>query len=858
MPEPAFSLKLIHLWCRHDLYEEIEGNLLEYLHQQESPQKLRSKLSYWKQVISYIRPSTFRKSQNTSMFHFNPKLTLRNLWNHRTTSAINLGGFSLGLLCVFYLYFYVSSELKTDAFHSKKEDIYRVLRVGEVKGVPYKIGVTSGPYAEGLRTDYPGAIKSTSRVMLDGGFVQYGDNIFNEDRLAFVDNNFFEFFSFPLKEGAPSTVFSNPNSVVVSKEMAKKYFGDKDPIGEVLLVDDEFEFMVSGIMEEFPGKSHMQFDMAFSLEIFNQFDWFHNWWNNSLITYALIETPEEAAKVEATFVQFMDKYFGEDFKASGSRVGLMLEPMTDTYFNNDARYDPAFHGNINTIYILIMVAVAIMFIASFNYVNLSVAQSFKRSKEVGVRKMLGGTGFRLTMQFLGEVILLVLMSMSLAVLFATLLLPYLNAYFGLDVELVWSDPAIIYFLGGLFIVTILLAGLYPALQMSGLQPLKILRGRLNLSSNSILRKSLVVGQFVISIFLIAATLLVSKQLDFLNSKDLGFNQEAVLMVSINNSDMRENIESFKTELQNSSSIQSISLMSGEPGGFHDASSFLIDGVPETHRMRTLFTDHNYLQTFDIALTEGNNFQDIEVEGLNGGIIFNKTAVAELGISPEDLIGRRVEMPGWDVERTVVGVVDDFHFQSLHNKIEPLAIIQSGRPRIVAIKMDSRNLDDGLAQVIESYERISPSFPISYSFLDERLYSLYEGEEKQSHVFTVFSGISIFLACLGVLGLTSYSARQRQKEFGIRKVLGASISSIIGLISTEFLLLISISSILAIPIVVYFLSEWLTGFAYRIDLMSNWPLFLLSGAGAAIVAWFTISLMTYRAAILKPTESIRRE
>ncbi len=792
------------------------------------------------------------------MFNFNPKLTVRNLWNHRATTAINIGGFSLGLLCVFYLYFYVSSELKTDAFHSNKDDIYRVLRVGEVNGVPYKIGVTSGPYAEGLRTDYPGAVKSTSRVMLDGGFVQYGENIFNEDKLAFVDNNFFEFFSFPLNEGVPESVFSNPNSVVISMEMAKKYFGDKDPIGEVLLVDNEFEFVVSGIMSEFPGKSHMQFDMAFSLEIFNQFDWFHNWWNNGLITYALIETPEEAAKVEATFVEFMDKYFGEDFKASGSRIGLMLEPMKDTYFNNDARYDPAFHGNINTIYILIMVAIAIMFIASFNYVNLSIAQSFKRSKEVGIRKLLGGTGLRLTLQFLGEVILLVVLSMAFAILLATMLSPFLNEYFGLDVKLVWTDPAILYFLGGLFVITILLSGLYPALQMSGLHSLKILRGTLNLSSNSLLRKSLVVGQFVISIFLIASTLLVSKQLDFLNSKDLGFNQDAILIVSINNGEMRENLESFKTELLNNSSIRSISFMSGEPGGFHDASSFLIDGVPQTHRMRTLFTDHNYLSTFDIELVEGRNFKDIEVEGLNGGMIFNKTAVIELGLSAEELIGRRVQMPGWDVERTIVGVVDDFHFQSLHNKIEPLVIIQSGRPRRVAIKMDVQNLNEGLAQVIKSYERISPSFPISYSFLDERLYKLYEGEEKQSHVFAVFSGISIFLACLGVLGLTSYSARQRQKEFGIRKVLGASISSIIGLISTEFIVLISIATLLAIPIVGYFLSNWLTGFAYRIDLISHWPLFLFSGVSAAVIAWLTISLMTYRAAILKPTESIRTE
>ncbi len=856
----SLSMKLIRLWCNQDLYEEIEGNLIEFYNEQKKPKKLRSKLSYWFQVFSYLRPGTFKKFQNHHfvMFNFNPKLTIRNLWNNRASTAINIGGFSLGLLCVFYLYFYVSSELNTDSFHTNKDQIYRILRIGELKGVPYKIGVTSGPYAEGLRTDYPGTIKATSRVWLDEGLVRYEDNVFNEERLAFVDKNFFEFFSFPLKTGNPSTVFSNPNSVVISTEMAKKYFGDKDPVGKVLTVDNQFEFMVSGVMDEFPGKSHLQLDMAFPVDIFNQYEWFQDWWSNSLITYVMIETPAEVAKVEATFDEFMDKYFGKDFEASGNRIGLMLEPMSETYFNNDARYDPAFHGDINTIYILIMVAIAIMFIACFNYVNLSIAQSFKRSKEVGVRKIIGGSDLRLTVQFMGEVILMVILSMGFAILLAVLLTPTLNGYFGLDVQLIWNDPAVIYFLGGLFLITILLSGLYPALQMSGFKPLNILRGTHTLSSNSLLRKSLVIGQFVISILLIASTLLVSSQLEFLNSKELGFRQDAILIVNINNSDMRDNLETFKTELLGSSYVQNVTLVTGEPGGFHDASSFKIEGVQETIRMRTLMTDHNYLTTFEVELVGGSDFKDIVLEGSNGGIILNETAVKELGIEAESLLGRHVEMPGWDIERTIVGIVDDFHFQSLHDKIEPLAIIQGGRARRIVVKMNAQNQGEGLALVIETYEKISPSYPISYSFLDESLYKLYNGEKKQSHVFTVFSGISIFLACLGVLGLTSYSARQRQKEFGIRKVLGASISSIIGLISWEFLILISISTLIAIPIAAYFLSKWLSDFAYQIDLVNHWPLFLISGISAAVIAWLSIGIMTYRAAILKPTECIRNE
>lgn len=795
------------------------------------------------------------------MFHFNPQLTFRNLWNQKAATLINIGGFALGLVCVFYLYFYVRAELGTDQFHSKIDNIYRVLRVGEVKGEPYLIGVTSGNYAIGLRNDYPDQIKDVTRVQLDNAFVQYEDVIYDERQIAFVDKNFFEFFSFELLTGDPATVLSTAQSVVISEKTAVKYFGSEDPIGKPLRVDNQFDYVVTGVMATPEGKSHMEFDMALSIEVFEQFEWFHNWWNNSMITYVNIETDAVANQVVATFPDFMDKYFGDDFAASGSKIGLTLEPMRQTYFTNDVRYDPATHGNKNTVIILIMVAIAIMFIASFNYVNLAIAQSFKRSKEVGVRKMLGGSIARLVAQFLGEVIVLLVISMGAAVGLTILLLPAINSYFGLQVVLDWTDPGVLYFITILFTTTLMLAGMFPALQMAGFPPLKILRGTFNPAKNSVLRKSLVVIQFVISIFLISATLFVSTQLNFLQNKGLGFDKEAVVVVSLNSREFRNQREGFKTKLLAHPAIQSISMVSGEPGGFHDASSFLIEGVDETIRMRTLFTDHSFLETMKVNLVAGSNFQDIEVEGLNGGMLFNETALRALGLTSDDFIGRRVEMPGWDVERTTIGIVEDYHFQSLHSQIEPLAIIQggqTGQPRRVAIKMTASAMDEGLSHLQETYNSLELPYPLSYSFLDERLANLYDGEQQQGHVFTVFSSISIFLACLGVLGLTSYSARQRQKEFGIRKVLGASISNIIGLISAEFLVLIAISTSLAIPAVVYFLNQWLDTFAYRIQVLDHWPILLVSGLGAAVVAWITISVMTYRAAILKPTESIRNE
>ncbi len=857
---PAISLQLIRRLCKRDLVEELEGNLVEY-HAQLQNSSFK-KLKYWYQVFNYLRPSTLKVTNLKlhTMFNFNPILTFRNLLRHKSTSFINIFGFTLGLVASIFLYFYIYSELSYDSFHTEKDRIYRAIRVSGINGSPYNIGVTSGPFAKALLNDFPDDINTVTRAYPEDGLVSFGEKKFFEENLLFADANFFDFFSFPLAIGSPEDVLKDINSVVLTKAAAKKYFGEQDPMGEILTVDNRFEFIVSGVMDEFPAKSNLEFDMVFPIEIYERFEWFSNWWNNGLFTYVHISTPAQAQNVIDQLPGFMDKYFGDDFKASGRRVDLTLEPLNDIYFNNKTRFDFVRHGDIQSVLILALVAVSILFIACFNYVNLSIAQSFMRAKEVGVRKVLGVPRSRLITQFLGESLMILIFSILLSVGICQLLKPLFNSAFGLDVTLNWSDPNVIVFFLALIVTIIVTSGIYPAILLSSFKPVVVLKGsKLSSGRNVGLRKALVIVQFSISIFLIVATFLIAAQNNYLNSKDLGFDKEAIVTIDLNNSEIRSGLESFKERLLTNSNVRRVSTMSGEPGGYHDASGFIFSGVEGNTRMRTVFVDRDYFDLFGLEIVAGRGFsKDMSTDEENA-MIFNEKAAKEIGLSPEEIIGKRVRMPGWDIENApVIGFVKDFHFKSLRDDIEPMAIISGGRHRKIAVKVNTEDIGNTLLFIDEKYKEVSPNYPISYRFLDESLAQLYEDEKKQAKVFIAFSGISILLACLGIFGLAAYTAQQRQKELGIRKVLGATPQQIINLISKDFVILVAIATVIASPTVWYFIKNWLGNFAYRIELPDYWYTFLLGGIIAVVIALLTIIVKTYRAAVADPTQSIRNE
>lgn len=856
-----FSLKLIRWFCKDELVEELQGDLEEYY--AESKNNIFKGLKYWYQVFNYLRPSTlksFKNSNARTMFIFNPLLTLRNLYRHISTSLISLFGFTIGLVATIFLYFYIYSEVTTDEFHTDVDKIYRVVRISEMNGTPYRIGVTSVPYANALKTDYPSDVEATTRAVPEEGLVAVGDRKFTENNLLFADENFFQFFSYPLLSGEKQSVLATANSAVLTQEAAKKYFGDEDPIGKIIEVDNEYEFIISGVMGEIPGNSHLDFSIVLSIGLLERFDWFNGWWNNGLNTYVKIPSKVQAANLNSKLDQFMEKYLGDDFKRSGSKIGLELEPLSEIYFNNETRYDFAEHGSFSSILTLGAVAIAILFIACFNYVNLSIAQSFMRAKEVGVRKVLGGSKWRLILQFLSESIMILFFSILISVGLCELLIASFNSFFGLEVALNWMDSNVIIFFFTLTIVILLSSGVYPAMLLSSFKSVSVLKGsKLTSGKNVGLRKALVVTQFAISIFLIVTSMLIGLQTNFLNSKDLGFDREAIVLIDLNNSDIRSQRQQFKDRLLANANVLGATMVSGEPGGFHDASSFNVTGVSDSYRMRTLFTDTEYFEVMGIDIIAGRNFSNEISSDEEYSVVLNQRSVIELGLNPDDVIGRKISMPSWDIhDAPIIGVAADYHFSTLKDEIEPLAILSGGFHRRLAVKINMSNMKDGLLFIDNTFAELAPGFPMSYEFLDDSLMELYEKEQQQARVFSTFSALSIFLACLGIFGLAAYASQQRQKELGIRKVLGATAKQIIALISKEFVWLVLVASCIAIPVVWYFIKKWLGGYAYRIEIIDHWYVFAIGAVATVLIALFTVSVKTYRAAISDPTESIRNE
>ena len=854
-----WSLRLIAWLCKAELVEELQGNLLEYF-QQHRTSKF-STLKYWFQVINYLRPSTLKSinmQKSGPTFIFNPMLAIRNLNRHRSTTLINVFGFTLGMVAAFFLFFYIKTELSVDAFHADRSIIYRAVRTSNINGDPYVIGVTSGPYGPALQTDFSENVQEMVRAYPQEGLVGFGDRRFYEDQLLFADANFFAFFDFPLIDGVPATVLSNPNSVVISKEMAVKYFGDESPIGKALELDNEYTYIVSGVMDNSSVKSHLDFDMVFNIDVFNRFEWFADWWNNGLITYVKVPTPQQAAFLKSQFPDFIKKYFPEDAK-TGRQPVLTLEPLSEVYFNSATRYDPVRHGNIDSIYTLGIVGIAILFIACFNYVNLAIAQSFIRAKEVSIRKVLGVQRARLVFQFVGESVMVLLMSLFISIGLCELINPIFNSFFELAIDLVWLDSNILVFLTAIVPFTVATSGIYPALILSSFKPVVILRGgKSSVGNKTILRKGLVIAQFSISIFLIVATLLISIQNKFLNTKDLGFDREAVILVDFNNREIRHERETFKDRLLAYANISSVTALSGVPGGFHDGTILQVAGVEGEYRVRTAFTDVDYLTTLGVELLAGRNFDEKRARQDSGTLMINESGLQMLGLSAEEVLNKQVSLPYFDLEGQIIGVVKDFHFTSLRDKVEPMIIARHGWHRRMAIRTTGASLAETLLFVDKVYQELAPSFPMSYEFLDDSLTQLYENEQKQARIFSVFSAISVFLACLGIFGLAAYSAQSRQKELGIRKVLGATARQIIGLISTEFVRLVLFAAAVAIPFAWYFVYNWLDGFAYRISILDHWYVFGLGGFASIVIALITVTFKTYGAAVSDPTDSIRNE
>lgn len=797
-------------------------------------------------------------------------IALRNIMRNLNYSVINIGGLSIGLASFIFIILYINDELKYDTFHEKADRIYRVNRFYNSNDVNEDAATLSFPAGPALQFDYPDIVENVVRIFnnfSDQTFFEYrkGENNslkFNETRVCFVDSTMFDIFSFHFIEGNKETALDRPNTMVISKSIAEKYFGDESALGKVLRMEevDRLNFEITGVVEDLPSQSHMNFDMYGSLSTYRQFgngQLPRTWIWNPCWTYILLH---EGISPDLLEERLPDFYLNHYPDLSNQDVTLYLQPLTDIHLRSHHDYE--MHPNSNYIYIYILSAIAaiVLILACINFMNLTTANSACRVTEIGVKKVFGSTKNRLTVQFLGETIILSFIALILAALILELLLPAFNNFTGKDIAhgFLLSPRAILFALLLAFVVG-MFAGLYPAVFLSSFQPVKILKGSISRGSRSgLARKVLVVIQFSISIALIIGTLIVFAQLRFIRNTDLGFTRDQIILVPTVN-DIARNYSTFKEELLKNPDIKYVTGMEDILGVDHNTRSVVIEGLSEDQAFwyPMFMVRFDFVETFDIEVVEGRAFSEEFPSDTLNAIMINETMAKNLGWTNEEAIGKRIRSDG---DERVIGVFKDFHILSLHSPINNfiLDLLQVEGPliRYIGIRVNTNNYTKLLKDIEEKWYAIASTRPFEYSFLDDELNDLYKNEDKFGKFSVILTILALFIASLGLIGLTSFMAEQKTKEIGIRRALGASINHVIQLLSNEFIILIILANIIAWPIAWFFTHRWLQNFYQRIDI--NWMLFVLATVVTLILSLSITSYRAFRVSARNPADTLRYE
>jgi len=787
-------------------------------------------------------------------------LAFKNLGKQKIFSVINLLGLTVGITCCLMLFGYIKHELSYDSFHTKGKSIYRIVRQADLMhtGSKQDIAWVSGPYAIALKNDYPDIIERAVRVSPDNDLFSYKTNSFNETRVYITDTDFFQLFDFHLLKGDPATVLLEPHSIVLTASTAKKYFGDEDPMGKIIQMNQEMPLKVTGIAEDVPSNSHLNFDMVIPISNWKFFDSLGMFPNNGLYTYLLLKPNANPKTLLSRFPAFMDKYMGKYYTASGFKMDLGMQPLKDVYFSVDP-FDSAKHGDKKIVFVFMSIAILILVIACINFMNLASARASDRSKEVGIRKVMGALRGQLIGQFILEAFLYATASSILALLLLQILQPAYNELLGYQAPSFWKDPWTYACLGGIILVIGLLAGIYPALVMSSFSPIEALKGKLRVGKGgSFFRKALVVFQFGVSVGLIICITVIASQIHFVKSQNLGFSKEESMLVRIDNNDIDKNKRTFKFTAQQDPSVMSVSLMSGEPGGFHDTYTFETEAKPgEKLLMNTEYSDFQLVQTLGLKVIAGRNFSPQYPTDSSKAVLINRSAAEKLGYTPEQAIGKWIKNVSRDsTHRLIIGVLEDFHFASLKDKIEPMIFSIYPDLRVAVIRLKPGVPTAAINRIRKIYAGLAPAYPFEYTFLDEQYDRHYKDDIRQGDILSIFSGIAIFIACLGLFGLASYTAIKRTKEIGVRKVLGSSVQGIVVLLSKDLLKPVVLGSLIAIPAGYYLMDKWLQNFAYRIGI--QWWMFALACAVAVLIALVTVSSQAIKAALANPVKSLRSE
>lgn len=813
------------------------------------------------------------------------KVAIRSIFRNKLTAFINIAGLALAMMCCILIYLFVVDELSYDRYHTKADRTYRVTRNFLSKdGVPnLHLANVAPPIGPLLKNDF-GEIEVMARTInysLNISLEQDGELVKNflEENIFIVEPDIFKIFDIEVLSGDPAKALVRPLTVMLSEQSAQKYFGTQDVIGKRLRVNNQLDIEVTGTYKSFRAQSHWHPDMLVSFSTFEDDAIYGrkaletNWGNNAFGTYLLLEEGADPKKVEAGFADFMERHFATyarsnfgaapDFKASQSTT-LFLQKLTDIHLHSHLDDELEVNGNINNVRMMAVIGLFIILIACFNFINLSTARATKRSKEVGLRKVVGAFKAQLVTQYLSESVIISLFGLVLAIGLALISVSWLNSFTG---KLLSLNPGINWplYVGlvGFAIVVGIMAGLYPAFVISGFKPALVLKGQQgSVRGKGLVRKTLVVAQFAISIILLIATAITFQQLNFLNSRTLGYDKDQVVVFSYYSTDLGNNYEAFYNELLQSSTIENACRSSRIPTGrLLDSSGppLITKGdslVNSTVTTKFVAIDEEFFRTYGMDMAVGRDLSRDFTNDDSLSFIINETAAKAYGwTNPAN--GLDKDFSYANIKGKLVGVVKDFHFESLHQSIVP--IVFYSRPGIfsdLSIRIAAGQTQQGLAHIEKVWKEFLADRPFNYAFVSEDYHRLYLEEQKQNQLFTIFSGLAIFIACLGLFGLATFNTLQRVKEIGIRKVLGASVPNILALLSKEIVVLILLANLIAWPLAWYFMQQWLDSFAYHIDM--NLAIYVLAAIGAVVLALITVSSQSIKAAMTNPSNTLRHE
>ncbi|SNY94921.1 ABC transporter permease [Flagellimonas pacifica] len=781
------------------------------------------------------------------------KIAWRNFIQKKWYSFLNIGGLAIGMACSILILLWVQNESSYDTFHANADELYRLTAIANED---FKAAVSPAGMVEELPDLIP-EIKSSVRLSSPfEALFEADDQKFKEESIFFADSNFLDVFTFPLIKGNPKKALAQPDGIILTETAAQKFFGTTNALGKTIKVDNKDVFTVTGILEDIPTNSHLQFNIIMPMSYYakTHSDLINKVWD-SFNFYGYFQFQKNAISSEEDLSKMVYRINEIYTSRNEFEITFNLQPLKDIHLHSDLQIDVPGHGNIQYVNIFLIVAFIILIVACINYMNLATARSSKRAKEVGLRKVIGAGRRQLVFQFLSESLVISFFSLILAIGIVFLLLPAFNDLAQKELVFQMGDSSIWITLIIIALATGLISGSYPALFLSGFKPVRVLKGRLKLSKyNLLFRNGLVIAQFVVSVLLLIGTMVIYNQLNFIKDKNLGYNKSNLLYIPMEG-EIWGKMDALRAALTQNSLTNDFSIMSDLPANLVTG-DFDIHWEGKDPNQQILFpsvrADENFLNVFQMGLLNGRSFSRNSFE--NNDYIINETAVRIMGMDVENVIGKSLTFRG--DKGTIIGVVKDFNFKPLQYAIEPLVLQHGKRGSLTVIKTAPNNIENTIAALEQIYGSLNPAYPLIYNFIDTNLDAQYKGEQQMGAIFNVFALLAILISCLGLYGLSAFMAEQRFKEIGIRKVLGANATMLVNMLSKDFLKLVFIAFVLAVPLAWYTMNQWLEGYAFHIEL--QWWMFVLAGLIVLTVALSTVSYQSLKASMSNPIKSLRTE